>query len=84
MQEEGLPFLERSVYYDELTPDSVQALREMSEQEAMNALKKVNARARRFQARDRDAKDADHRMNFGVYFFSEEEDPGSADAGDQD
>lgn len=61
--------LERSVYYDQLTPRSVEALAELSEREAMRILKTINAKARRLQARDRGKKNAGQRMNFGVYFF---------------
>lgn len=67
------PMLERSVYYDELTPTSIRALAQLSEKEAMKALKTVNKRARRLQSRDRDVDDAKYRMNFGVYFYDADE-----------
>jgi hypothetical protein len=83
------PFLERSVYYDDLSPASVNALAELSEQEGMKALKILNRRARQLQKRDRKSPDAHHRMNFGIYFLDSEEgqddpDPGTeADTQDQ-
>lgn len=67
------PFLERSVYYDELSPASVKALAELSKKESMKALKTLNRRARQLQKRDRESPNAQHRMNFGVYFFDVEE-----------
>ncbi len=67
------PFLERSVYYDDLSPDSVKALAALSEKEGMKALKTLNRRARQLQNRDRESPHAGHRMNFGIYFFDSEE-----------
>jgi len=74
------PFLERSVYYDDLSPASVKALTELSEKEGMKALKTLNRRARQLQNRDRGSAEARHRMNFGIYFFDSEgrqDDPGT-------
>ncbi len=73
------PFLERSVYYDELSLDSVKALAALSEKEGMKALKTLNRRARQLQNRDRESPHAQHRMNFGIYFFdieAQQDDPG--------
>ena len=67
------PMLERSVYYDGLTPMSIRALAKLSEDEAVNVLRTVNKRARQLQARDRDADGAKYRMNFGVYFYEADE-----------
>ncbi len=67
------PFLERSVYYDDLSPDSVKILAALSEKEGMKALKTLNKRARQLQHRDRQSPHAQHRMNFGVYFFDSQE-----------
>ena len=47
------PHMERGVYYDDLTPDSVNKLSVLAELEGMQALKKVNSRARRLQNRDK-------------------------------
>lgn len=60
--------LERSVYYDDLTPESVRELRELSEAKATEALRAVNRRALALQAADVANPGARHRMNFGVYF----------------
>ena len=61
------------MYYDDLTADSVQTLAEYSKQEGMQTLKKINRKARQLQNRDKHAKDARYRMNFGLYFYDEEE-----------
>ena len=65
--------LERGVYYDDLSLASIRTLVEMSEREAMQALKKVNAAARKLQARDRKAEDASYRINFGTYVYNVDE-----------
>lgn len=72
------PYMERSVYYDDLTPKSIDKLSELAEQEAMRTLKTINSRARRMQKRDKDAENAKYRMNFGVYFFDAYDEPPSS------
>lgn len=64
------PFLDRSVYYDQLSPASVQALAELSEMLGMQALQAVNRRAMELQQQDAESPTANLRMNFGVYYFS--------------
>jgi hypothetical protein len=63
------PFLERSVYYDGLTPASVEELTELSKKLGTEALRTVNRRALALQHRDSKRSDARHRITFGVYFF---------------
>lgn len=76
----GTPtFLERSVYYDDLTIKSVAALSELSEEEAMRLLKIINSRAMKLQRQDSSSDTATHRINFGVYFFSADEESGPDD-----
>ena len=69
--------LERSVYYDDLTADSVRELAELSEDRAMDALQAVNRRALALQASDAGKPDATSRMNFGVYFSDDGGDEGA-------
>jgi hypothetical protein len=64
------PFLERSVYYDELTPESVQELAELAKSLGMEALQTVNRRALELQQQDDGKRNAGMRMNFGTYYFS--------------
>lgn len=75
------PFLERCVFYDKLTPESVKELADYSRQAGMRALHSVNKRAAELQARDRERPDAVYRSNFGVYNFSEAEASNDAKAG---
>lgn len=71
VQSDTPPFLERSVYYDQLSDDSVKKLALLSEEKAMEMLKALNAEARNLQKNDKRKENADRRMNFGVYFYDE-------------
>lgn len=69
---DGRPaLLERSVYYDGLTPASVARLRERSRELAIAALQEVNRQAMELQQQDADHPDAQARMTMGVYFYTE-------------
>ncbi len=67
------PFLDRSVYYDKLSPESVAELAELSKKLGMQALVAVNKRAEVLQEIDAVKPDADQRINFGVYYFGAKE-----------
>ena len=69
--QEGEPMLERSVYYDGLTPHSVAHLRELVRREGEALLQKLNAEALHRQRHDAGAPDAQQRMRFGVYWYDE-------------
>jgi len=71
----GAPFLERSVYYDHLTPESVTALRQMAESLGMEALLALNREALKRANGDSGKPSADQRINFGVYFYAAPEEP---------
>ena len=72
------PFMERCVFYDKLSADSVKQLSDYSRTVGMKALHSVNKRAAELQKRDEGQADAVHRANFGVYNFSEAEVPDEA------
>ncbi len=65
------PFVERSVFYDELTDESIEELAAFSEKKAMEALTAVNRKARELQIRDRDKSNNHGVMSFGTYYFSD-------------
>lgn len=67
------PFLERCVFYDRLSAASVSELAEYSRSAGMKALHAFNKRAAELQQRDQGQPDAVHRINFGIYNFSESE-----------
>ena len=62
--------LERSVYYDKLTPATVASLREMAHKIAMDGHITINEEALRLANEDEGKSDASQRMNFGSYFYT--------------
>lgn len=68
-----VPFVERSVHYDELAPESVRRLAEQSEALGMQALLAVNKSAIEAETADRASSDQEprQRMTFGIYFYTE-------------
>lgn len=77
---EGEPFLDRSVYYDDLTPESAAELAGLARQKGAEAIRDVNQLALRLQEQDREVEGSTHRMTFGSYFFSVDEDEERDDA----
>ena len=68
------PFMERSVYYDALSRDSIEELNRLGTELGMRALQQINRRAMELEARDAsERRTNDRRMNFGIYFFDAEE-----------
>ena len=67
------PMLDRRVYYDHLSPDSVQKLETEARLLAAHALKELNAKAMRLQETDANSEEATHRINFGAYFYRGDE-----------
>ena len=75
---EGAPLLERSVYYDGLTEESVAEIAALSEKLGMEALQAVNGRALELQRQDT-KRGGSLRMNFGIYFFRAKKGSGADD-----
>lgn len=71
LEEEGRPLLERSVYYDELSPEAVEMLRVQAEKLAMEVLKEINKRGMALEQGDPPEAGKRMRMRLGVYFFSD-------------
>lgn len=65
------PFLERCVYYDNLTAESIKEYERIARSAGMRALHTVNRHAIELQKRDAEKPDAIYRTNFGLYNFSE-------------
>lgn len=61
--------LERSVYYDKLSPESVETIRELATELAMDALQTINRRALEMQQNDKSSDNASSSFNFGSYFY---------------
>ncbi len=72
-------FLERSVYYDKLSPESVRELEALAEEQGMVALQRVNRYALELQQRDAGQEASNERINFGIYFFNEKVDHDKTD-----
>lgn len=70
--------LERSVYYDELSPAAVAALQSKSEHLSMQVLQEINRDGMAFEASDPPAPEERMRMRLGVFFYAE---PVAAPAG---
>ena len=71
VMQEKPPFFERGVYYNNLSPESIDELKSLVDTEAMNVMKMVNKRARALQKRDNKRKDALLRFRFGTYFYND-------------
>ena len=66
----GERFLERAVYYDKLTPESVAELARISREIGVEALLRINREALRLADADEGKAGADQRMSVGLYYFS--------------
>ncbi len=66
-------YLERSVFYDELSLESIQKLEELSRKHAMIMLQTLNREASKLQKQDKERKDktTSGRMNLGVYYYDQ-------------
>ena len=71
---DGKPYLERSVFYDKLTPQSAEELHDLARDIGMEALVRLNKAALEKAEQDEGKSDATRRMNFGVYYFDTEDD----------
>lgn len=71
--EDSHPFIERSVYYDELSPASVSQLKAQAEALGMKTLLAVNKSALDAETQYRKAPPGEprQRMTFGIYFYAE-------------
>ncbi|MDP3518551.1 MAG: DUF6502 family protein [Pseudohongiella sp.] len=63
-------FFDRSVYYDKLSPESLQELHNLAAQVGMTALVEMNRRALQLQQADDGNDQAIYRMNFGVFHYN--------------
>jgi hypothetical protein len=70
MLDQAGPLLERSVYYNKLTPASVETLAKLSSELGMRAIQEVNRLALQLDRLDSNRPDADQRINFGIFFYT--------------
>ena len=69
LEGKNAPMMERSVYYDGVTPNDIEKLVEIAKEAGMNALQTVNRNALRLSNKSSGQPDATQRINFGAYFF---------------
>lgn len=79
--DEGAPHLERAVYYDKLTAESVQKLQARATDLGMKTLLTLNKEALKCADADEGKKDATYRMALGIYYYqgADEASGGSSD-----
>jgi hypothetical protein len=65
------PFLDQAVYSDDLSPESANALLHLSREQWSEVLRVVVRRTAELEAKDKAAGRATHRINVGMYFYSE-------------
>ncbi|PCJ28438.1 MAG: hypothetical protein COA96_00925 [SAR86 cluster bacterium] len=63
-------FFDRSVYYDNLSENSVQELSKLANTLGMQALTEMNKQALKKQRADKALAGAQHRINFGIFNYS--------------
>lgn len=78
---EGEPRLERAVYYDKLTPDSIAALEKYARDVGGEALRQINREALRLADADEGKPGASQRMSVGIYYYAGADD-GTDDDGE--
>ena len=67
------PYFDRSVYYDQLSEESITLLNELCSKLGMDALIRVNEKALELQQRDQNQENTPkYRMNFGIFHFNTE------------
>lgn len=67
------PQFDRGVFYNNLTPSSIEVLRVLIAKQATDLLIAVNNRAKELQVNDRGDRNANQRFNLGAYFWVEEQ-----------
>lgn len=74
---------DRSVYYDQLTTESIDELRELANEIGMQALIRMNSQALALQQRDAKHKNAastaKYRMNFGIFHYNDRHNQNTGD-----
>jgi hypothetical protein len=77
-QQQSAPFIDRCVYYDGLSDESVGILNAMIEEQGMELLKTVNRKALSLQKTDKklgiNTQGNSQRINLGLYFYHHNED----------
>lgn len=80
------PFFERSVFYNQLTPDAIDTIEAEARTKAQALLEDVNRDSSAARRRDKDAAGPRQRYRLGIYFYREDTDggPNADDQGTKD
>jgi hypothetical protein len=78
------PLLERAVYYDKLTPASVEELARIAREIGVEALRQINREALRLADADEGKTGADRRMSVGLYYYAGPDTPADEGADDKE
>jgi len=74
---------DRSVYYDKLSTESIEELRELANEIGMQALIRMNSQALALQQRDathtKSESEAKYRMNFGIFHYNDRHNQNTGD-----
>ena len=73
LSETAPAFFDRTVYYDRISPESVEELRCLCAQRGEELLLEINRHARKLAERDRAAGQPKGRMTFGAYYFGKDD-----------
>ena len=68
---EGDPFFDRSVFYNHLSPDSMNELTKHLQKEGMKLLQDINKKAKQLQQQDKGKANANQRFNVGLFMHQE-------------
>lgn len=71
---EAKKFIERSVYYKELTQGSIEKLEEIIENKGMENLISINKAAYDLAEEDQNKGNNNQRMTFGIYYYADKDD----------
>ncbi len=69
------PFMERAVFYNSLTAESVDAIEAKAREAGSAALRQINSDAANLQNEDMNTPTANQRFRFGLFFYREDEGP---------
>lgn len=69
LMSDGEPRFERSVYYRNLSAESVNQLHQIARQKGSELLQNLNQQAIQFYEQDRNSEDATHRFRLGCYWY---------------
>jgi len=65
------PMLDRYVFCEDLTPESVEKLKQLAKEKGMLAIHAINKQAIKLERKDKKKEGSKERISFGIYFYNE-------------